>query len=78
MRNSTKHEPTDSYFYLSRQLAECMMRADDLNLHIYPVRTEITGMKYNMISHLCDLDKNKSKEILADEDSLQVCSTDGG
>ena len=23
-----KHEPTDSYFYLARQLTKCMMRAD--------------------------------------------------
>ena len=27
-----KHESTDSYFYLARQLAECMMRVDTLNL----------------------------------------------
>ena len=26
-----KHEPTDSYLYLSRQIAKCMMRADALN-----------------------------------------------
>ena len=30
-----KHEPTDSYFYLARQLAKCMMRADILNWHNY-------------------------------------------
>ena len=30
-----KHEPTDSYFYLARQLAKCMMRADTLNWHVY-------------------------------------------
>ena len=29
-----KYEPTDSYFYLPRQLAKCMMKADALNLHI--------------------------------------------
>ena len=34
-----KHEPTDSYFYLARQLAKCMMRASALNSHVYPVRT---------------------------------------
>ena len=28
-----KHEPTDSYFHLERQLAECMMRCDNLNWH---------------------------------------------
>ena len=26
-----KHEPTDSYFHLARQLAKCMMRSDNLN-----------------------------------------------
>ena len=34
-----KHEPTDSYFYLARQLANCMMRSDALNLHSYPAKT---------------------------------------
>ena len=33
-----RHEPTESYFYLARQLSKCMMRADALNLHSYPVR----------------------------------------
>ena len=37
-----KHEPTDSYFYLARYIAKCMMRYYALNLHVYPVRTEIT------------------------------------
>ena len=26
-----KHDPTDSYFYLARQLSKCMVRADALN-----------------------------------------------
>ena len=38
-----KHDPTDTYFYLSRHLAECMMRDYALNLHFYPVKTDITG-----------------------------------
>ena len=40
-----KHEHTDSYFYLTIQLAKCMMRADALNSHIYPVRREMTATK---------------------------------
>ena len=40
-----KHEPTHSYFYPTRQLAECMMRADTLKLYKYPVRTNMTGSK---------------------------------
>ena len=34
-----KHEPTDSYFSLARQLAKRIMIADALNSHVYPVRT---------------------------------------
>ena len=47
-----KHEPTDKYFYLARQLANYMMRADDLNLHVYPVRAEITAPSL----HVCTMD----------------------
>ena len=28
-----KHEPTDGYFHLARQLTKCMMRSDNLNWH---------------------------------------------
>ena len=38
-RGSPKYDPTGSYFHLVRQLAKCVMRADVLNLYIYPVRT---------------------------------------
>ena len=38
-RRRPKNDPTDSYFFLARQIAKCMMRADVLNLHGYPVRT---------------------------------------
>ena len=38
-RRRPKHEPTDSYSYLARQLVKFMMKADVLNSHIYPVRT---------------------------------------
>ena len=31
-----KHEPTDSYFYLSRQLAKFMTRAGVINSHVHP------------------------------------------
>ena len=42
-RKRPKHQHTDSYFYLARQLAKCVMRDDSLNLDIYPLRMEITG-----------------------------------
>ena len=33
MRNSPKHEPTDSYFYIAIHIDKCMIIADDFNLH---------------------------------------------
>ena len=39
-RSRPKHDPTGSYFYLSRNLASCMMRADSLTSHVYPVIME--------------------------------------
>ena len=59
VRKRPKHEPTDSYFYLARQLAKCMMRYYALNLHIDPTRTEMTGMQQIPISHVCNLDQRK-------------------
>ena len=38
-RRRPKHEPTESYFYPGRYIEKCMMRADDLNSHVYDVRT---------------------------------------
>ena len=53
-KNRPKHEPTESYFYLARQLAKCMMRADALNSHVYYVKTEMTAPS----SHVCSTDKS--------------------
>ena len=50
-----KHEPTDSYFYLARQISKCMMRADALNSHIYSVITEMTALSL----HICSKDEDK-------------------
>ena len=47
-----KHEPTDSYFYLSIQLIKCMMRGDALYSDNYPVRTEMTATKQIQTSHI--------------------------
>ena len=54
VRKSPKHETTESYFYLARQLAKCMTRADALNSHVEPVITETTGTEQIIISHVCD------------------------
>ena len=66
-RKRPEHELTDSYFYVAIQLAKCMMRSDDLNLDIEPVRTEMTGTQNIPISHVCSKDESKSKEFLADK-----------
>ena len=42
-RRRPKHDPTDIYLYLARQLAKYTMRADTLKSHVYPVITEMTG-----------------------------------
>ena len=44
VRKRPEQEPTEIYFYLERQFAKCMMRADAFNLHVDPVRKKITGM----------------------------------
>ena len=51
-KKSPRHEPTDSYFYLARNIEKCMMIADALNSHVYPVRTEMTTTKQIPTSHI--------------------------
>ena len=75
VRKRPKHELTDSYFYLERQFDICMMRADELNLHVNPVRMEMTSMKKIPISHAFYYEDRKQKRILADKNLSQVCST---
>ena len=72
VRKSPKHEPTESYFYLARQLAKCMMRDYVLNSYGDPIRTEITSTQQTPILHVCDSDIIKPKEILEDNSLLQV------
>ena len=54
-----KHDPTESYFYLARQLAKCMMRADAINSHLYSVRTKMAGTQHIPILHICSTDKSE-------------------
>ena len=73
-----KHEPTDSYFYLARHLAKCIMRTDFLNSDNDPIRNKIIGLQHILVPHFWSIDKSKSKEFLADENLSRVCSTDEG
>ena len=54
------------------------MRDDSLNSDVNPVRTEMTCTQHIPISHVCDLDEIKSKDILAEKNLLQVCYTNKG
>ena len=71
-----KHERTDSYFYLSGQLVKCMMRANALNFHSYPVRTEMTGTKHIPALNICYKGESELKEFLVNENFSQICSKD--
>ena len=65
-----KHEPTESYFYIARQLAKCMMRSDTLNWHDYGGYTEMTAPSSNINS----TDEDKSKRIIVHKTLSQNCS----
>ena len=53
-----------------------MTRADVLNLHVYPVRTEMTATKHILTLHIFSMDKSELKEFLDDKTLSQICSTD--
>ena len=75
-RRRPKNDPTDSYFYPETKLAECNMRADALNLHVYPVRMEMAGTKQIQILNVCSTDESKSEDFLVDKTLSQVSSMD--
>ena len=52
------------------------MRADALNLHIYPVRTKMTATKQIPISHVFSTDKIKLEAFLDDKTLSHFCYTD--
>ena len=66
-RRRLKHEPNDSYFYLARQIAKCMMSSDALNSYVYPVRTEMTSTNRILVFHGCSMDEIELKEFLVNK-----------
>ena len=52
-----------------------MVISDVLNLHVYPVSTEITGAKQIPISHVCSTKDIESKDFPVDKNLSQVYST---
>ena len=83
VQKSSKHVPTDSYFYLSRKLAKCMMR---FNMCNGPARTQMnTTQKMNnseiSMQNIPNLqgfssDESKSKEINVDKSLSHFYFTD--
>ena len=71
-----KHDPTDSYFYLARQLAKCMMRKDALNLENYLVIMEMTGTKHIPTLQVCSTEKSELKKFLVNESLSHIYNTD--
>ena len=65
-----KHEPTESYFHLEREIVKCMMRSDKLNWYDHGGYTKITVPYSNVIV----TNKNESKRIIVNEKLLQKCS----
>ena len=44
-----KHEPTDSYFHLTREIVKCMMRYDKLNWYDHGGYTKMTALYLTVI-----------------------------
>ena len=65
-----KHEPTDSNFYLARQLAKCMVRSDTLNWKNYGGYKKMTATS----SSINSTDKDELKRIIMHETLSQNCS----
>ena len=62
-KKRTKHEPTDIYFHLVRQLAKCMMRSDTLNWNDHCGYTKMTTPSSNVNV----TDEDEPKEIIMHE-----------
>ena len=67
-----KHEPTDSYFHLARQLEKCMMRYNNLNWNDCGGYMEMTALSLNVNT----TDEDESKRIIVYEGLSGNCSTD--
>ena len=59
--------PLTVTFTQQDSFAKCMMRAVDLNLDNYHVRTEMTCEKHLLILNVCFTENSEPKEFLVDE-----------
>ena len=71
-KRNPKHEPNPSYFHLVRQLAKCMMRSDEHNLHVHGSYTGKTAPSSNVNI----TDEDESKEIIVHENLSENKSKD--
>ena len=67
-----KHEPTESYFRLAREIVNCMMRSDKLNWYDHGGYTEMNAPS----SHVFSTEKYESKGIIMHKNLSQSCSMD--
>ena len=65
-----KHEPTKSYFHLTRQLAKCMMISDNLNWYDHGGYTKMTAP----YSNVNVTNEGESKRSIINETLSQNCS----
>ena len=85
-----KHEPTNSYFHLVREIAKCMMISDNLNWYGHSGYTKMAAPYLNVnvtneikskhsivnekLSQSGSTNENKSKCSIVNEPLLQKCS----
>ena len=67
-----KHDPTDSYFHLARQLAKCMMISNNLNWNNHGGYTKMTAPSLNVNA----TDEDELKRIIVHKGLSDNCSTE--
>ena len=91
-KKRTKYEPTESYFHLTRQLVNCMMKSDNLNWYDHGGYTKMTAPYSNVnftneseskrsivnenLLQSCSMNENKSKRSIVNKPLSQKCSAD--
>ena len=66
-----KHEPTESYFHLAREIVKCMMRSDKLNWYDHGGYPKMTAPYLNVNV----MNKSESKRSIVNKNLSQSCST---
>ena len=65
-----KHEPTENYFHLAREIVKCMTRFDKLNWYNHSGYREMTALSSNIIV----TNESESKHSIVNEKLSQKCS----